>query len=184
MIDDACKIDVTGALNSFPVCLSDLRRQAAARQRAADRLAFCIHAQQRKFLKILEAEVMPAVPLGNRLHEFFKLLALRRENLEALCVAFDEMAERPEDVIEAKQMNGAYVVVGVIAGLNMQAQSRFNLVNGCVGVSDAGDCAGGAAHIFDCPDQLGNYHTRLAAAGAGSQHEIVVAADGASLIGR
>ena len=137
-----------------------------------------------ELLKVLEPKIMPAIPLGNRLHEFFKLLSLRRENLEAPFVAYDEMAEWPEDVIEAERMNSADVVVGVIAGLNVQPKPRFNLVNGSVGISNARDSAGGAAHVFDRTDQLGNYHARLAAAGAGSQHEIVIAADGASPIGR
>ena len=79
-------------------------------------------------------------------------------------------------------MNSADVVVGVIAGLNVQPKPRFNLVNGSVGISNARDNAGGALRTSSIARINLEIITRVsAAAGAGSQHEIVIAADGASL---
>src|SRR5262245_44909561 len=80
-------------------------------------------------------------------------------------------------MIEAERMNGADVKIDVIAGLDMVAKSRLNLVHAGIRVCNASNGAGSLSDGVDGSRELGNYHPRLAATGARVQHQVFTAAN-------
>src|ERR1700685_940477 len=79
-------------------------------------------------------------------------------------VAADQVREGPKYVIEAERVNRADVEIDVIAGLDVMAKPRLDLVHGGVGVSDASDGARCIPHGVDGSRELGNDDAGLSAA--------------------
>ena len=81
-------------------------------------------------------------------------------------------------------MNGADIEMQVITRLDMVSEPCFDLVDGGVGVSDAGNRAWSIADGIDGERDLGYDDARLAAAGASGQHHVLVGADRHPLLAR
>jgi hypothetical protein len=94
------------------------------------------------------------------------------------------MAKRSEDVIEAKRVNSAYIVVSIVTRLYMITKPRFDLVYRSVCIGDAGDGARRVPDLIDGPGEFGDDDPCLTAAGTGSEHEIIIASYGVLLLER
>jgi len=141
--------------------------------RSIYRLSIETHAKLSEILKILVGQVVSIVLRADGGDEAFELGALRRQNLEPILVALDDVAKRPEDVIEAERMDRAYVEICVVARLYIKSQTGLDFLNGGVRVRDARDSPWSVADFINNTRKLGDDDTRLAAAGTCCQNQVV-----------
>ncbi|GAB2209085.1 hypothetical protein ROS1_59030 [Roseibium sp. ROS1] len=78
-------------------------------------------------------------------------------------------------------MDRANIVVGVITGLDMMTEPRFDFMYGGVRVCDARHSARRVPNLFNDTRKLRNNHARLSASRTSGQHQVVSAPDGGTL---
>jgi hypothetical protein len=147
MVDDIGEINEARFSDTFPVILRHRHSDVTAVDGIPDRLTFQTHSQLREIVKIRKVQVVTVILRADCRNVLLKFFVVGGQNLEALLIAVDEITERPENIVEAKRVDRADIVVAVVIRLEMHLYSGFDLVNRRIGVSDARDASRGAAHF-------------------------------------
>jgi hypothetical protein len=112
------------------------RREAATIDGRPGGFSVQIYPQLREFLKVTISEI-ELIELGTHCsNDFLEFLAFR---LKALFVASDEITKRPKNMVQAKRMDRADVIVSVVTRVHVIPYPAFDFMNGRICVCNASD---------------------------------------------